>query len=1721
LKCPACGQTIDAAESVAEPNASIEARPKADSSPAGHESASNRNQIAHGSHRPFSDRPATLPAQIARFVIQSRLGAGAFGTVFRAFDPHLEREVALKVPNPGVLDSPKRVARFLREAKSAANLRHPHIVPVFDAGRDAGQYFIATAFISGQPLSDRIKEHGNEFRQVATWARELAEALAYAHEQGIVHRDVKPANCMVDEDDHLHLMDFGLAYRQEEESRLTNDGTVLGTPAYMAPEQAAGRETGPAADQYSVGVILYELLTGHPPFAGPVPVVIHNQIHTEPDPPHRHRSDVSKDLETICLKAISKNADQRYADCQALADDLRRWLEGEPILARRVGPIERIMRLTKRNPLTAGLMAAVALVLVAGTVISSAFALEASRRAAAEAIALKQATEAAERAEAEAKRAKESEVVAITAETRATREAALATLDKGLVLCQRGDAQRGLLTLVKALELAEKAGDRLIDDACRLNLTAWSASMPKLVHCQPTPTRITSLAFHPDGMQFAYALSGGTVRLVSSSQVPQSATEFHHPHFVRSIAFDRPGEILITACDDGKIRRWDRKTRELIGDPLIHQVPPTSGVKESEVQSAVLRITTDDSGKTILSHRGSSLAIWKVGEDNSIVQKVLDLGSILRVVQLSKDSSVIWGAPTGGGLVCWDAQTQQRLHTHGTNGQVTCMAAVGPNGIIAADISRNVSVIAAPGAAVRTDSVSGEVLSITANTERNLYAFGTGAMNCHVHEISTGKPVAPPSRMLGSVNPIDLGCGQFLAAVPQRGGIHIWQLPSHEGQKVISAPDNRIGRRTHLAISEENLYRVDEGSESTLHALHLPSPSQFVRVLHPETQSIDGHAGVLPAPDGALLLLQKGNPAQKRLPIIVKWHPGSKSLAYSVELAPLVSISNAVLSGDGSRLAVVGTVDGNRPGFLVLETATGRPVRTIYEPRPFWWPRLSLSRNGDRVFAGFNDGQTIAVEIASGLVSGQEFNTVQVNAITSSRSGNSLVIGPHDGILRHLDPNTFQQISPTLPLDSPVSAVTVTDDDRQIIAGAQSGKVRIFRTDLGRQIGPDFELPHEPTEILNSGQLGTAVAAMRNGSVVRYSIPVPWTGSTSDVKCQIEFLAGGRLDEADGLVTLTSDEIAERGQRLQRQAVPSVDSTSHVPTGAIPGQPFEDQFSDPARHFARGVIDGNGAVSVAIPGDTREIWCNFTGRLPREDFEVKRLMLPRESSSSFVENIAKHIRQHPLREVRLFLNAGQLETLVSAIAEISTLERIELSSNGSRLPNLSRVKQVSSLDLMGSAIDLSAGEALSKLPKLTTLRARHATLTNEGLAAILCSKSLHTLDIANSQILALPSPESSPGITHLDISGTAIGDESIPAIIQMRELIVLDVRSTHVTFEGVESVRRNLPACVVRAHSRSLLAPELRTALVDARGSVPISNKVDVPTIPRSLKASLVYVDTNGRLVAATVDQDRQPVKKVADKSLSGVRSLAVKQPNRILVAMSDGRVLSTPASLNEDFEEFLPPSGTLWDWAAHPIRNLATWCRQARNQGPLLSLEDRDEKSFYELGFGYDPIWSDDGESLWYTSSDQFGWCIMCRRKDVLTKVRIPMHPAGNLYPAPNRDGTLVAFAMKAADGTMQLGLLELESRKLSQLTASADGNSHASFSPDGRHIAFTRSLRAPASVVIVDIRTGAESVIATDALPIRPAWLPIPARDAAAQPAPAVQTEVDSNSERVKMAS
>jgi len=305
---------------------------------------------------------------VGRFRLEERLGAGTNGEVWRAQDARLQRAVAVKIPRSSHLDE-QQLHRFLREARAAAQLQHACIVPVHEAGRDGDRAFIVSDLIEGEDLRAWMAERRIEPRRAAELCAKLADALHHAHEKGVIHRDLKPANILMDRAENPHITDFGLAKWSADTQLMTLEGHPFGTPAYMSPEQARGdaARVDRRTDVYSLGAILYEMLSGARPFSGEQTELLRAVIQDDPRPPRAIRREVPRDLETICLKALRKEPGRRYATAQEMAVDLQRFLRGDPIFARRASLGEKTWRKIRKHPAmtTAAVLATVALAAIA------------------------------------------------------------------------------------------------------------------------------------------------------------------------------------------------------------------------------------------------------------------------------------------------------------------------------------------------------------------------------------------------------------------------------------------------------------------------------------------------------------------------------------------------------------------------------------------------------------------------------------------------------------------------------------------------------------------------------------------------------------------------------------------------------------------------------------------------------------------------------------------------------------------------------------------------------------------------------------------------------------------------------------------------------------------------------------------------------------------------------------------------------------------------------------------------------------------------------------------------------------------------------------------------------------------------------------------------------------------------------------------------------------
>src|SRR5436853_2412424 len=297
-----------------------------------------------------------MPTEFGDYELLKEIGRGGQGVVYRARQKSLNRTVALKVIGVGPRATEAHLRRFRREAEAAASLEHPQIVPIYEIGERDGSCYFSMKFVEGGQLDEVVKREPMSARRAAELLVKIAHTVQFAHERGILHRDIKPGNILLDRKGEAQLTDCGLARLIEQESTVTTSFDVLGTPSYMSPEQAGGRvkELTPAADVYALGAVFYHMLTGQPPFAGGTTYeTIRMVLETEPRKPRLWNSKADADLETICLKCLEKDPQRRYSSALALAEDLERWLRHEPIRARRSGIFIRSRKWVRRNPAAA------------------------------------------------------------------------------------------------------------------------------------------------------------------------------------------------------------------------------------------------------------------------------------------------------------------------------------------------------------------------------------------------------------------------------------------------------------------------------------------------------------------------------------------------------------------------------------------------------------------------------------------------------------------------------------------------------------------------------------------------------------------------------------------------------------------------------------------------------------------------------------------------------------------------------------------------------------------------------------------------------------------------------------------------------------------------------------------------------------------------------------------------------------------------------------------------------------------------------------------------------------------------------------------------------------------------------------------------------------------------------------------------------------------------
>ncbi len=521
--------------------------------------------------------------QLGDYEILGELGRGGMGLVFKARQVSLQRTVALKVILSGQLASEALVRRFHLEAEAAARLDHPNIVPIYEIGEYEGRHFFSMKLIEGASLKDRraefqalrfdsnstADERLQRERKLARLMAGITRAVHHAHQRGILHRDLKPGNVLIDAKDQPHLTDFGLAKVVEGDSDLTLSRAVMGTPAYLSPEQAAGqsRMITTASDVYGLGAILYELLAGQPPFDGDdVMLVLSRTVNEEPKSPKAINPSVSRDLEIICLNCLEKSPAQRHQSAEALADELEKFWRGEAIRSRPVSTPERAWRWCKRKPALAGALGALVLVFILGFAgVAWKWRGEVHQRRLAE-----QATRQTEKEKVQTQQA----LVRLE-------------IERAEVQFHDGNSDKALANLARLLRrqptnqvAAERLMNALMYRSFCLPIAPLRHDGAKFVpkddrNSQPPPAiakrpkiETTCVSFNPDGNLVITASLDGTARLWNSRTGKLFGEPLKHDGGVLWAQFSPDGTTLVTACEDGAARIWNVQASRLVAVTL-------------------------------------------------------------------------------------------------------------------------------------------------------------------------------------------------------------------------------------------------------------------------------------------------------------------------------------------------------------------------------------------------------------------------------------------------------------------------------------------------------------------------------------------------------------------------------------------------------------------------------------------------------------------------------------------------------------------------------------------------------------------------------------------------------------------------------------------------------------------------------------------------------------------------------------------------------------------------------------------------------------------------------------------------------------------------------------------------------------------------------------------------------------------------------------------------
>jgi WD40 repeat protein/tRNA A-37 threonylcarbamoyl transferase component Bud32 len=947
------------------------------------------------------------------------IAQGGMGVVYKARQMSLNRVVALKMILRGELATPRDVARFRAEAEAAANLDHPHIVPIYEVGEHDGQQYYAMRYVEGTSLAQwPCGAPRTEARLIAV----VAEAVHHAHRRGILHRDIKPSNILVDAAGTPFVTDFGLAKRVDAERSLSESGAVVGTPRYMPPEQAAGRkDLTVAVDVYSLGVVLYERLTGQTPFTGETALEVLRRVReAEPARPSTLLPGLDRDLETICLKCLEKEPGKRYATAQDLADDLGRWLRGEPIVARPAGRAEQLWRWCRRNPLVAGLTAGLAVALVAATW----FAIRADARA--------------------------REVLAEKA-----------TIRRLLYGAQLNLAQRawedGEIGFLKEL-LSDQRPDRTDDTDLRgFEWHYWW----RRCHPQPLFTLgdrrhgVRCFAFSRDGKYLATASSDHKVRLWDALTGRRLATRAGRAGPVLCLAFSPDDRRLACGAKDRTV--------------IIHELSTPRRHRVLRGSSAAVRCLafSPDGKKLVTGGADGVVSVWDVLRGQPLLRLPRHKGFVTGVTFHPQGDQLATASNEDESVMIWDPVTTKKIRALEGHKSGIAVITYSPTGQHLASGSHDGTVRiweSARGQELRTlrvvpqdplfRALCGMVNSVAFSADGKHLAIAArpwdqtltqkkgewGMSSVWLWDAVTGKELMPVEHFSGWLTAVAFHpWGKRLAVGGEGRGLRVWDLG---GSLNLRIPG---GAATCVAFSPDGKFLVGGGSRP-FPELGEKSPVGLkmwdVRT-GGEVVSFRGHTGLVTClamcPDGKRL----ASASQDGQVSVWDTRTGRRMLAFNGGSGGLF---NLAYSPDGNLLA---TASGE--GAKVWGAHTGRVIRTLGEPSG-GVVSMSFSPDGTRL-AGAGGPALLVWDVNTGkeLLNAKGAELVSFGRVTFSPDGKRLAVITGRAI-QVLEAESGREVRRLAGHPRVISGVAFSPDGKRLASADLEGTIKLWDMSMGQEL---------------------------------------------------------------------------------------------------------------------------------------------------------------------------------------------------------------------------------------------------------------------------------------------------------------------------------------------------------------------------------------------------------------------------------------------------------------------------------------------------------------------------------------------------------------------------------------------------------------------------------------------------------------------------------------------